>query len=275
VRETVNGSASTFEYHRPPQPAGMGRGALMALVVHIGLLVAVAFGVSWRSSEPAGTSAELWAAVPQVAAPAAAEPPPLPLPKPEVKPAEAPPPPKPETRDADIAIEKAKAEKAQRDREEIERAQKLQQERAAKLEQDKLAREKQQREQAERQAAAQQEELRRKNVERMMSQAGATGAPQSTGTAQRDAGPSANYGGKVKARVQPNIVFTDSLPPGTRAEVEVRAAPDGTITGRRLVKSSGNSAWDEAVLRAIDRTGDLPKDDNGKVPPSIVIGFTP
>jgi colicin import membrane protein len=109
----------------------------------------------------------------------------------------------------------------------------------------------------------------------MLGQAGATGAPQSTGTAQRDSGPSANYAGKIIARVRPNIVLTDSVPPGLRAEVEVRAAPDGTITGRRLTKSSGNPTWDDAVLRAIDRTGDLPKDDSGKVPPSIVIGFTP
>jgi colicin import membrane protein len=273
----VNGRASTFEYRRPPQPAGMGRGALMAFVVHVGLLVAVAFGVSWRSSEPAGTSAELWAAVPQVAAPAAVPPPPLPtpLPKVDVKPVEAPPLPKPDTREADIAIEKAKVEKAKREREEIERAQKLQQERAAKLEQDKLAREKQLREQAERQAAAQQEDLRRKNLERMLGQAGATGAPQSTGTAQRDAGPSANYAGKIKARVQPNIVLTESVPPTLLASVELRVAPDGTITARRLVKSSGNAVWDEAVLRAIDRTETLPKDENGRVQSPMIIDFKP
>jgi colicin import membrane protein len=109
----------------------------------------------------------------------------------------------------------------------------------------------------------------------MQGMAGAAGTPQSTGTAQRDSGPSANYGGKIQARVKPNIVLTESVPLELRAEVEVRAAPDGTITGKRLIKSSGNSTWDEAVLRAIDRTGDLPKDDNGKVPSSIVIGFTP
>jgi colicin import membrane protein len=281
--------ASSFEHRRPQRPDGMGRGAMMALLVHAGLLIALAFGVSWRSSEPAGASAELWAAVPQVAAPPAVEPPPPPLPKAlpkvEVKPVEAPPPPKEETRDAEIAIEKAKAaekekreeqereklEKQRAEKQEREKAEKAEREKEAKLEREKLEKEK-------RAAAAEAErtaQLREENLKRMLGQAGATGTPQSTGTAQRDSGPSANYAGKIKARVQPNIVYTDTLPPGLRAEVEVRAAPDGTITGRRLVKSSGNSAWDEAVLRAIDRTGDLPKDDNGKVPPSIVIGFTP
>ncbi len=273
--------ASRFEHRRPQRPGGMGRGAMMALLVHGGLLIALAFGVRWRSSEPAGTSAELWAAVPQVAAPAAVEPPlplPKPLPKVEVKPVEAPPPPKPDTRDADIALEKAKAAAEKERREEQER-EKLERQKADKLEREKEAKLERERIEKEKRAAAADAEhvakLREENLKRMQGMAGAAGTPQSTGTAQRDSGPSANYAGKIKARVQPNIVNIDTLPPGLRAEVEVRAAPDGTITGRRLVKSSGNPIWDDAVLRAIDRTGDLPKDDNGKVPPSIVIGFTP
>jgi colicin import membrane protein len=55
----------------------------------------------------------------------------------------------------------------------------------------------------------------------------------------------------------------------------VRCAPDGTIVGIRLVKSSGNKEWDQAVLRALERTGELPRDDNGRVPSSMVIGFRP
>ena len=270
--------------HRPPQPPGMGRGAMFALLVHAGLLVALALGVSWRSSEPAGTSAELWAATPQAAAPATVEPPaalPKALPKPEFKPVEPPPPaPKPEVRDADIAIDKAKAaEKAQREKEQVEQAQKLRLQREReltdKLEREKLAKEKRDAVERERKEAEQLAKLREDNLRRITGQAGATGAPQATGTAQRDAGPSANYGGRIIARVRPNIVLTESVPPSLRAEVEVRAAADGTITARRLVKSSGNVTWDEAVLRAIDRTDVLPKDDNGRVPSSMVIGFTP
>lgn len=281
--------ASSFEHRRPQRPDGMGRGAIFALLIHVGLLIALAFGVNWRSSEPAGASAELWAAVPQVAAPAAAEPPPPPLPKPlpkvEAKPVEAPPPPKEENRDAEIAIEKAKAaekeKREEQEREKLERqkAEKLEREKTEKQEREKEAKlEREQVEKEKRAAAAEAEratKVREENLKRMLGQAGATGAPQSTGTAQNDAGPSANYAGKIVARVRPNIVLTESVPPELRAEVEVRAAPDGSITGKRLIKSSGNSAWDEAVLRAIDRTGDLPKDDNGKVPSSIVIGFKP
>jgi colicin import membrane protein len=57
--------------------------------------------------------------------------------------------------------------------------------------------------------------------------------------------------------------------------VEVRLAPDGTITGRRLVRSSGAKSWDDAVLRAIDRTGQLPRNVDGSVPPIIQIDFKP
>jgi len=268
---------SSFTHRRPQRPGGMGRGAMLALLVHGGLLVALALGVSWRSSEPAGTSAELWAAVPQAAAPAAVEPPPLPkpLPKVESKPVEAPPPPKAETRDADIAIEKAKIEKAQREREEIEQAQKLQRERAERQEREKIEKDKREKAEREKRDQEQMARLREENLRRITGQAGATGAPQSTGTAQRDAGPSASYAGKIIARVRPNIVLTDSVPPTLRAEVEVRAAPDGTITGKRLLKSSGNSTWDDAVLRAIDRTEMLPKDDNGRVPSPMTLIFTP
>jgi colicin import membrane protein len=60
-----------------------------------------------------------------------------------------------------------------------------------------------------------------------------------------------------------------------RAEIEVKVGADGTITSRRIVQSSGNKAWDDAVLRAIDKTEVLPRDTDGRVPPVIVLGFRP
>lgn len=282
-------AASGFEHRRPQQPGGMGQGALFALMVHVGLLVAIAFGVNWRSSTPAGTTAELWAAVPQVAAPAAVTPPPPPPPKVEPKPEPkvepAPPPPKPDTREADIAIEKAKAaaEKEKQERDKAEKLarekerERLERERAEKekLAQAQAAKEKREKEERERRDAEQLAKAREEQLKRITGQAGATGGPQSTGTAMRDAGPSASYAGKIIARVRPNIVLTDSVPPTLLATVELRVAPDGTITARRLVKSSGNASWDEAVLRAIDRTETLPKDENGRIPPSMLIDFKP
>ncbi len=268
-------TTATVDALRPPRPGGMGQGAVLALLVHVGLIVALAFGVSWRSSEPAGVSAELWAAVPETAAPPAAAPVPTPAPAPPPR-AEPAPPPKPAPREADIAIEKARADKARREAEVREAQQKAAEAKQRREQQDKLEREKQAR--AEKAEAERLAKLREEQLKRIQGQAGVaggTGAPNATGSAQRDAGPSASYAGRIVARVKPNIVLTESVPPSLRAEVEVRCAPDGTIIGRRLVKSSGNRDWDEAVLRALDRTEVLPRDTDGRVPSVMTIGFTP
>ncbi len=123
--------------------------------------------------------------------------------------------------------------------------------------------------------ARQAEALRQENLKRMQGLAGASGGANATGTALKSSGPSGSYGGKVAAKVKPNIVFPDDIAGNPAAEVEVRAAPDGTITGKRLTKSSGSKAWDDAVLRAIDKTETLPRDVDGRVPSIIIITFTP
>lgn len=282
---------STLRRHdglMPQRPGGLGKGTAMALLVHVGLLVALAFGVSWRSKTPAGVSAELWSAVPQIAAP-----PPAVTPKPKPEPRPQPPAPKPEAAppkptqqqiDAQIAIEKEKAERKQRElREQQERIEqqrkeqeRLEQERIEREKAQKLAAQKQRELEAKRQKEEEERQAkqREENLKRIQSQAG-TGSPSATGTAARESGPSASYAGRIIARVKPNIVLTDEVPGNPTATVEVRCAPDGTIMSRRLVKSSGNKEWDEAVLRAIDRTGELPRDIDGRVPGSIVIDFKP
>ncbi len=118
-------------------------------------------------------------------------------------------------------------------------------------------------------------EQREANLRRIQGLAGASGGETATGTAQRSAGPSGSYGGKVAAKVKPNIVYPDAISGNPRAEVEVRTAPGGDIISARLIKSSGNKAWDDAVVRAVQKTDSLPKDVDGKVPPTLVIGFRP
>jgi colicin import membrane protein len=281
---------------RPRPPGGMGRGALLALAVHGLLVVALAVSVHWRSQTPQTFSAELWAATPQVAAPRAVEntpvaPPPPPPPPPAPTPRVATPAPPPAV-DAQIAIEKARQaekDKAERQRAEREKAEREKSERdKAERERQREAKAKADAQQREQQAKREQQEQRDKqaeeqrlakqredNLKRMLGQAGATGAPGSTGTALKDAAPSASYAGKLIARIKPNILLTETVAGNPAADVEVRASPTGTILSRRLVKSSGNKDWDDAVLRAIDRTGELPRDIDGRVPPVLVITFTP
>ena len=272
----------------------MGKGLSLAVLVHVGLIIAIAIGVSWRSRTPDAVQAELWAAVPQTAAPRAAEPepapapaPPPPPPKPAPKVEEAPPPPKP-VPDPQIAIEKAKQEKERQEKEKAEKARKLEEEQREREKQDALRREAQRKQQEadkrreeleakkkEQQEVARLEAIRKANLERIMGQAAATGDARATGAAQQSAGPSASYAGRIKAAIKPRIVFADELTSNPTAEVEVRAGPDGTILGRRLIKSSNVKEWDDAVLRAIDRTEVLPRDVDGRVPPALVISFRP
>ena len=298
----------------PPTPPARLRAIALAVLAHVLLIVALTWGVHWKTStdQPA-VQAELWAAVPQQAAPRA-DPPPEPTPPPVVAPPPPPPPPpvrqaEPDTREADLAIEREKKrlEKERKEREQLQERQRLEKERKEqerkaqelkdkekqrekerlekeRQEKDKrLAEEKKQKEaeakrkqEAIEKANAQAAEARRQeNLRRMQGLAGATGAENATGTALRDAGPSGSYGGKVAAKVKPHIVYPDAVAGNPRAEVEVRAAPDGTITSTRLVQSSGNKAWDDAVLRALQKTETLPRDVDGRVPSSLVIGFRP
>ena len=120
--------------------------------------------------------------------------------------------------------------------------------------------------------------LREENLKRMTGQAGvegATGAAGATGSALQASGPSPSYAGRIRARIKPNIVFSEEISGNPVAEVEVRAAPDGTIVGRKLIKSSGVANWDEAVLKAIDKTEILPRDTDGRVPSPLLISFRP
>ncbi len=293
----------------PSPPKGRGPALMLALIAHALLIAALAFGVHWRNSEPTTMAAELWSAVPQAAAPRAAEPPPTAVPqtRPQARPPEpvvrrtepVAPPPAATRPDPQIAVEQARRETARRDKAERDEAERERQQaredqakkaakadklKADKLRADALKAEREKVERAEKAAAltekvdaAKQEAIRSANLKRLQGLAGTTstaaGAANDSGTAARSSGPSASYAGRIMARIKPNIVFGDTPDGNPMATVEVRLAPDGTIVAKRLVKSSGVKAWDEAVLRAIERTEILPRDIDGRVPPPFQIDF--
>ena len=273
----------------------------LAVIAHMLLVAALTWGVSWNNDAVTVTvtaEAELWSAVPQPVAPQLVEvapppPPPPPAPVPVIQPA----PPAvvaPKLADADIALERDKQrlikeklpaqEKADKigQVKEVEKAKAAQQAKEDKalesakraLEdkkqaQDKLAAAKQTAD-----ADAKKSEMQRQeNIKRMAGLAGATGAATATGAAQQSSGPSPGYAGRIRARIKPNIVFTADIAGNPTATVEVRVSPDGTIISRKLLKSSGNAAWDEAVLKAVDKTEVLPRDVDGQVPSSMEISF--
>jgi colicin import membrane protein len=284
-------ASDRLEFTPPPQP-GLVRAFALAILAHILLMIALTWGIHWnREAENAAVEAELWSSVPQEAAPKLVQPPPPPpqAPTPEVKP---PPPVVEPPKQPDIALEreKKKRELAERRREEEELQKKLEAQRKQedlkreRLAEKKAAEEKRKLDEQEKLAktkrlqqedAKRLEALRQENLKRMQGLAGAAGAADAKGSAKTSSGPSDSYGSRIRARVRPNIVFTDDIPGNPVAEVEFQMAPEGTITSRRIVKSSGFKSWDEAVLRALDKTEVLPRDIDGRVHTPLIIEFKP
>lgn len=286
----------------------------LAIVAHALLLAVLSLGVQWkRDPTPVTVEAELWSALPVQAAPKppdpVAPPPPVEPDEPPVVVREVvvtPPPvvPTPVVPDPSIAIakekEKARQQKdkereKERDRLELEKRQKDAALKAKKLKDEKEARESEQREKLARDKKLQLEqqktqsaktdadakkiaELRKQQIERMnrmANQATGFGDANASGLAKQSSGPSASYAGRIRARIKPNITYTESVAGNPTAEVEVRTSPDGTIISRKLVKSSGVKSWDDAVLNAIDKTEVLPRDVDGRVPPALTLVFSP
>lgn len=282
----MNAAADRLDFVPPPSP-GLTRALGLAVLAHALLLAALTWGVSWkRDTEIPAVEAELWSSIPQQAAPKLVEVPPEP--EPELKPAPPPPQADPGPSAAEIALarekerkRKEKLEQEQRLKEKLALEKKRQQEKQA---QDKKAAEEKKKQELEaqkkdklkeQQEAQKLEKQRQENLKRMAGLAGASGSPNASGSALKSSGPSASYAGRIIGRVKPNIVFTEDIVGNPSAEVEVRTAPDGTIVGRKLLKSSGSRAWDEAVLKALDKTEVLPRDTDGRVPPALVITFRP
>ncbi len=258
----------------PPRDAGSVRAFTLALLAHGLLITALTWGVNWkRSDQSVSFEAELWSNVTQEAAPTLAPPPP---PEPTVKAPEVQPEPAP---DVDIALEQEKKRKLllQKKEAELQKAkaaqEKLQTELQAKKVEAKKQEAKDEAKQKLSEAAA--DKQRQENIRRIAGLAGATGGADAKGAAQNASGPSASYGGKVRAKVKPNIVFTEDIAGNPTAEVEVRTALDGSIISQRLIKPSGNKAWDEAVIKAIIRTETMPRDVDGRVPSPMILEFRP
>ena len=243
--------------------------------------------------------------------PPAPEPVPAPPPPRAAKPIPVAVPPAPQIKDADIALErdkerrrareekarealdKQKKDKAIREAAAREAADKKAAEKkaaelkAAELNQaeqkaaDKLAADKaaEAAEQAKRSREAEEgrraDQMREDQLKRIQGMVGATGGPAATGNATRSAGPSDSYAGRIREKVRPNILFTEDVPGNPVAEVEVTMDPNGRISSRKITRSSGLKSWDDAVLRALDRTAVLPRDVDGRVHSPLLMDFKP
>lgn len=249
---------------------------------------------------------------PPAPAPAPTPAPPPPPPPPPPPQATRPPPPAPAPA-PDIALEREKKLREQKEQRERELEQQRQQEKKrqeaqraaqekkekeleAKKREEAEERQKELKEQKERQQKlaeqkkredaqkaqaqkAQAEKDRQENLRRMLGQAGnadQTTGPRS-GKGQGAGGPSAGYAARIAAAVRPNITYPDAetVAGNPAAEFVVNLAPDGTIVGVKLSRSSGNPSWDEAAERGLHKTGKLPRDVDGRIITPLIVSLRP
>jgi colicin import membrane protein len=293
----MHDSADRLDFAPPPQPAAV-RAFLLAILAHVLLILALTWGINWdRASQDVAAEAELWSGVPQQpepkVEPKVVQAPPLPAPPPQPVPKVEPPPAPPVSKEPDIALEqeKKRRELAERKQEELERQKKVEAARKKReeLELEKKQEARKQEEEQKRQAVAEQKALEEKKKKEEQAKAAKEKAREQAeakaAQAAREAnlrrmrdlagpsdnnsngagGPSTSYAAKIAARIRPHIRHPQDVPGNPPVIIEVRTSPDGTIVGQRVVKSSGNSAWDESAIRAIIATGALPRDTDGRM----------
>ncbi|TXH75366.1 cell envelope integrity protein TolA [Thiobacillus sp.] len=238
--------------------------AALALGVHVLFVLMLVFGVSWQTHHPEAVMVDLWETLPDTPPPPAKSrpPPPVKAPKPEPvapapKPVEKEPPPK----TPDIALEKKKAE--------AERLKKLQAMQAAeektRAEAAKALREKQQAEQKRQALLRQMEEEDLK--QRVAAEAAAnearlarlTEAQAAANKRQAEvASVVGQYRDQISAKVRGNTRLPDNLKGNPEVRCLVKLLPTGEVQSVRVTKSSGNPAYDDAVVRAIEKSSPLP-----------------
>ena len=262
----MSGPAALHE-DRQLLPAGA-----LAAVVHVAFLALMLFGVQWQNHPLPPVQAELWNSLPPldvrpepapavVPEPAPSPPTPPTPPTPpaaEPAPAAAPTPAKPS-----IAIEraprkpppvppKAAAAPPRHDAEDLAR-------READLRRlDREARAKAAREQSEQARRDQAEEQRLAALQR---------DADATQTAQADAARAhlmQSYIDRITAKIKENTLVPASVPSGVSLTIKFVVLPDGSVLDGsiRVVKSSGQSSYDDAVQRAIIAAQPLPMPDD-------------
>ena len=68
----------------------------------------------------------------------------------------------------------------------------------------------------------------------------------------------ADFRDRIRAKIRGNTRIPENLGGNPQARFEVSVLPTGEIVGVKLIKSSGNTAYDQAVERAIYKSSPLP-----------------
>ena len=247
------------------RPASNLVAGALALGVHGVFLLLLVFGVSWQTQHPAPVMVDLWEALP--AEPAATKRPPPPRRVEPVKRMAEPVPSRPPVveeppapKAPDIALEKKKAD-ARRVAEEKILAE------AARIEADiaRKAHEKQLADQKKRELLRQMEA---DALSQRISDEAAANADRAARLAEAQAAAGrrqtelaravGQYRDLISATVRGNTRLPDNLKGNPEVRCLVKLLPTGEVLSVRVTQPSGNAAYDEAVVRAIELSSPLP-----------------
>lgn len=234
---------STLAYFRDRPDYGMGRAFMLAFAVHAVLLVVMFIGVRMQNRPGDTVTVELWdpppppppvVEAPKPPPPKIEPPKPEPKPEPEVKKPEivekvAPPKPKPKP--------KPEAKKEDELEKLLLREQVAMESRRLEDERKKL------------------EEKRRLDDARRKADAERTARELAAASRNKAL---AEYVNRIRAKVRQNWILPPDLPGNPQCVFKVVQLPTGEVLEARLVKGSGNAAYDEAVHRAILKSSPLP-----------------
>lgn len=248
--KSVSAATSGFQFEAPREHF-FAPSAMLALAVHVLLIAALMLGVHWQSRAPDVVTVELWRPPPEpVAQPA---PPPKVEPPPKAAPPAPAPKPEPRIENPDIAL---KAKPQPKPKPKPEPPPKPKPEPVAKPEPapppdesmaQRLLAEALQREQQT--LAAERERQQIKNQLERESQAARNRAMQT-------------WIDRIRAKIRGNIVLPPNIQGNPQALVLVTQLPTGEVLDAKLVISSGHTAYDDAVVRAIRKSSPLPKPDS-------------
>lgn len=252
--------------HDRPEP-GKKYALTFTVLVHVGLLVVLFFGVQWKRSEPEVMEVELWAArstpalQPPPPPPAHVEPKPEPRPEPRIEPR----PEAPKKPDIAIREEKKKPEpkkpepKPEPPKPEPKKPEPKPQAQKTPNFDDLLKRE--------------MNDIKPRPSDRQLANAAAAEIEQRASGSRRGA---AEYANKIRVKVRGNIVLPPGIQGNPEAVFKVSQLPSGEVLDVRLEHSSGNAGLDRAIETAIRKSSPLPRpDDPGLFQRELTIKYKP
>lgn len=249
--------------------------AVLAILVHLVFIALLVYSVNWKTHAPEPVMVELWQPPPPVAHVQPAV-----VPKPPVETVSKPEPtvPKPDIALAEkkrkLAEQQAREEallaRQKQEQQKLEQ-QKLEQQKAQqKLAEQKLAEQKTAQQKAEQQKIEQQKKqaaLRQLIANQMQSELKTESAHALTSSRQaalaskkaaEQSSMRAEYQEKIKAKIRSQIRYPEDLQGNPQARFEVSVLPTGDVVHVKLLRPSGQPAYDNAVERAILKASPLP-----------------